>query len=278
MVSKFVNRPHMSCQGLAQLKDVPLTQVILSILPYFSYLMLFSFNKIVRHITHLDEISEPNFIILSQIEHGLFFCYPHRVLSRFANPVFDIVAAVPYLIHFPLPFLFALYLVFSERRRGALLPFLWCLGWVNFVAVLFQISFPTAPPWFVDSAVVDQHKVVLYADPSEGGFSRIDEMLGLHLFHSLYSTSPLKFGAFPSLHVAVPMVIFLNHPWFGKKFGAFHVVLIALSAIYIHHHYLVDALGGILLACIVRLCILKVWSPFSEFKEPSNQDSDDEIV
>lgn len=264
-------------EGLGKLKNIPVTQVVLAILPYAAYLVLFSSNKSIRHITHLDDISEPNFIILSRIEHGLFFCYPHRVLSSLANPIFDLVAAIPYLIHFPLPFLFAFYLAVSDRRRGALLPYLWCLGWVNFVAVLFQITFPTAPPWFVDSAIVDQHKDVVYASPNEGGFSRVDRMFGIGLFHGLYSTSPLMFGAFPSLHVAVPMVVFLNHPWVGNKFGAFHVLLITLSAIYICHHYVVDALGGIALSCIVRWSILKIWSPFPELRtidSPANQERD----
>lgn len=275
MVSNFLRSlPHLSRQKLGKLKDIPLSKVILAILPYAAYLLLYSSNKAVRHITHLDVTSEPNLIILSKVEHGLFFCYPHRILSSLANPIFDMVAAVPYLIHFPLPFIFAFYLAISEKKRGALFPYLWCLGWVNVLSVVFQIVFPTAPPWFVDSAIVDHHKQVVYESPNEAGFSRIDRMFGIGLFHGLYSTSPLKFGAFPSLHVAVPMIIFLNHPWFGKKFGAFHVVLITLSAIYIRHHYLVDALGGILLTCIVRLCMLKLWSPFPELQTATDSPAD----
>ncbi len=251
---------------MLELRKIPLCKVVLAIIPYTTYLIFFSSNKSVRHLTHLDILSEPHITVLSHLEHTLFFCYPHRVLSSLANPVFDIVAAIPYLIHFPLPFMFAFYLAISERRRDAVLPFLWCVGWVNVVAVIIQTSFPTAPPWYTDSAVYDQHGDLIYESPNEAGFSRLDRLLGISLFHGLYSTSPLKFGAFPSLHVALPMVVFLNHPWLGKKFGAFHVVLITLSAIYITHHYLVDALGGILLACIVRYSILKVWSPFSELK------------
>ena len=253
--------------ALAELRKIPILKVLLAVLPYVAYLLLFSFNPQLRHSTHLDTISKPHYILLARVEHTLFFCYPHRILSSFANPLFDAVAAVPYLVHFPLPFLFAFYLAISESRREAFLPYMWCVGWVNFVAVIFQTTFPTAPPWFADSAVFDEHGHVIYESPSEAGFSRMDKLLGVHIFHGLYSTSPLKFGAFPSLHVALPMVIFLNHPWLGKKFGAFHVVLIALSAIYITHHYLVDALGGILLACLVRLAILKIWSPFSELKQ-----------
>lgn len=251
-------------QGLKELRKIPILSVLLAFSPYALYLVLFSLNQHIRHVTHLDTLSQPHLVTLARVEQTLFFCYPHRILSSLTNPLFDIVAAVPYLIHFPLPFLFAFYLAISVNRRKAFLPYLWCVGWVNFVAVIFQITYPTAPPWFVDSAVVDHHGDVVYESPSEAGFSRLDKLLGVSVFHGLYSTSPLKFGAFPSLHVALPMVIFLNHPWLGKKFGAFHVVLIALSAVYITHHYLVDALGGALLACVVRLSMLRVWSPFPE--------------
>lgn len=109
----------------------------------------------------------------------------------------------------------------------------------------------------------------MYEFPGEGEFYRLDRMMGFSLFHRLYSTSPLRFGAFPSLHVAMPMIVFLNHPWFGKKFGAFHVILITVAAVYARQHYLVDTLGGIALACIVRLSILKIWSPFPELGEQS---------
>lgn len=265
--------PSLARWALNELRKIPLLKLFLAALPYASYLILFSFNGGIRHVTHLDEISQPHLIILSQVEKTLFSCQPHKILSRFANPIFDVIAAVPYLIHFPLPFLFLLYLVISEKRREAALPYLWCVGWVNLVAVIIQTTFPTAPPWFAGSAVLDRKGHIIFESPSEGGFSRLDGLLGIHLFHGLYSTSPLKFGAFPSLHVALPMVIFLNHPWLGKKFGAFHVILITLSAIYITHHYLVDALGGILLACIVRWCILKVWSPFGELRPVGDSES-----
>lgn len=263
------NLASVAHQNLLRVKDIPWSRVILAALPYIGYLALFSSNQAVRHATHLDELSPPNFVTLPKIEHALFFCYPHRILSTLANPLFDVIASIPYLVHFPLPFLFIAYLALTERKRDALLPFVWCMGWVNLIAVLIQITCPTAPPWFVDSAVLDEHKAVVFEAPSEGGFSRIDKMFHIGLFHGLYSTSPLKFGAFPSLHVAMPMVVFLNHPWLGKKFGAFHVVLITLSAVYICHHFLIDAIGGILLSCIVRLSILKLWSPFQELKKTS---------
>lgn len=275
MLSRYLTQ---ASQQARDLRKVPVLKVLLAVLPYIGYLLLFSFNQQLRHLTHLDVLSKPHYVILSKVERTLFFCYPHRVLSHLSNPLFDVIAAVPYLVHFPLPFLFAFYLAISEKRRGAFMPFMWCLGWVNFVAVLIQTTFPTAPPWFTDSAVFDKYGQLVYESPSEAGFSRIDAMLHVSIFHALYSTSPLKFGAFPSLHVAVPMVIFLNHPWLGKKFAGAHVILILLSAIYITHHYLVDALGGILLVCIVRLCIKKVWSPFPEHESKTSISPSSELT
>ena len=60
------------------------------------------------------------------------------------------------------------------------------------------------------------------------------------------------------------MVIFVNQPWFGNKAALCHVVWIALAAVYSTHHYVVDAIGGILLVLLVKLCMLRVWTPFPD--------------
>lgn len=236
----------------------------LAALPYALYLLILKFYIPLRQLTHLDVISPPTFTILPSIEEHIFFCQPHKILSRLANPLFDFLAAIPYLIHFPLPILFGAYLALHPVKRSTLCSYIWCAGWVNFLAVLFQFTFPTASPWFVDSAIVDEHGLIIYEYPNEAGFKRLDGIMGFAIFHGIYSKSPLKFGAFPSLHVAGPMIVFLNNPWFGKKVAGFHVAWIALAAVYSTHHYLTDCLGGILLAVIVRVAIMKLWSPFPE--------------
>ena len=257
------------------LKQVKLQSVglfLLAFLPYLSYLVIFKFYTPLRHFMNLDKISPPSFDVLPAIEEQVFLCLPHRLLSKLANPIFDILAAIPYLIHFPLPFIFGGYLALHHTKKKALLSYMWCAGWVNFLAVLVQFVFPTASPWFVDSAILDEHQNVIYEYANEAGFKRLDSILGFAVFHSIYSQSPVKFGAFPSLHVAWPMIVFLNHPWFSYKVAGLHVLWITLAAVYSTHHYLIDALGGIVLAIIVRVCILKVWSPFPEYVDP-NSDS-----
>ena len=264
LVSQLNEAPRLLRQAPKHLKQLPIGRFLLAALPYISYLLIFKFYIYLRHTTHLDRSSPPSYYVLPNIEYHLFFCQPHKVLSKLANPIFDVLAAVPYLVHFPLPFLFGAYLAFHPKKKGALFSYMWCAGWVNFLSVIIQLVFPTASPWFVDSAVLDQHGNIVYEYANEAGFKRLDSVLPFAIFHNIYSASPLKFGAFPSLHIAWPTIVFLNHPWFGKKFAGIHILWITLAALYSTHHYLIDALGGILMAVIVRLCILKIWSPFPE--------------
>lgn len=267
VVVNFYEIPRLFHLFAGILREVPFKRVLLAMLPYLAYLVIFTFYSEIRSFTHLWEVSPPNYVILSNVEYQLFFCHPHQILSQLANPFFDFLAALPYLFHFPLPFLFGTFLAINPRRRPAFYPYVWCAGWVNLLAVLFQTICPTAPPWFTDNTVFDQQGSIVYETPNEAGFRRFDKLIGFSLFHSIYAQAPIKFGSFPSLHIALPVVILLNHPWFGKRVAAVHVVWIALAAMYSVHHYFIDVLGGISLVVIVKYCMLKMWSPFPELHE-----------
>ena len=99
-------------------------------LPFFLYLLIFKFYIPLRRVTRLDLSNPPSYYVLPNIEYHLFFFQPHKVLSKLANPVFDVLAAIPYLIHFPLPVLFGAYLVIHPSKRGALFLYMWC-GWMS---------------------------------------------------------------------------------------------------------------------------------------------------
>ena len=243
-------------------ETLPWKRTVVAVIPFLTYLIIYSNYRVIRALTGLEESRKPNYTFLPWLEKFVFHCYPHRILSRFAVPILDLLAAIPYLIHFPLPALFIMYLISHEKRRGQVFAFLWCAGWVNLVAVIVQYIFPTAPPWFVDSAVFDRDGHFLKSGANEAGFHRLDTLFGFHFFHGIYAASPLKFGAFPSLHVAWPAIILVNEPWISKKFAWFHVVWIAWAAMYSNHHYAVDAIGGILLVFVVNLSMIKLWSPF----------------
>jgi membrane-associated phospholipid phosphatase len=243
-------------------KNLPIKPTLFAFAPYLLYLLLYSNYALIRTITGLESKRKVSFTTLPKLEYMLFHFYPHRFLAQFATPVLDFFAAIPYLIHFPLPALYLLYLLVSEKRRRQVFSFMWCAGWVNLCTVTFQLLCPTAPPWFVDSAVFDSEGHVIKAAANEAGFHRLDALIGHNFFHKIYSASPLKFGAFPSLHVAWPAIIVVNQPWVSKKFAWLHVVWIVWAAMYSNHHYGVDALGGIILVFIVNFSMIKIWSPF----------------
>jgi len=246
----------------SKLKKIPFKDLGLALLPFLSYLLVFSNYRILRRITGLDSVLTPNANFLPWLEMLVFHCYPHQILATFSNPIFDFMAAVPYLIHFPLPAFFLVYKFFYTKSVHGALPFLWLAGWVNLVAVFIQFFFPTTPPWFVDSAVWSAEGQLLKAGANEAGFHRLDRVLGFPFFHNIYSASPVKYGAFPSLHVAWPAMILVCGPWISEKFALGHVAWITWAALYSNHHYGVDAIAGIVLVFLVNFMMRKVWSPF----------------
>eukprot|EP00112_Aurelia_sp_Birch-Aquarium-sp1_P008083 Seg1886.1 transcript_id=Seg1886.1/GoldUCD/mRNA.D3Y31 product="Inositol phosphorylceramide synthase catalytic subunit AUR1" pseudo=true protein_id=Seg1886.1/GoldUCD/D3Y31 len=243
-------------------EKLPIRKAILAFLPYVTYLIFYSNYNLFRSLTGLDDLRKPNIGFLPRFELLVFHCHPHRLLSKIANPFLDCLAAIPYLVHFPLPAFFLLYLLIHPKKRYSVLTFAWCAGWVNLCALVLQYVFPTAPPWYVDSVVYGTDGHFVKAASNEAGFQRLDAFLGLNFFRKVYSASPLKFGAFPSLHVAWPAIICVNQPWIGKKFAWCHVFWISWAALYSHHHYGVDALAGILLVFVVNFCMIKIWNPF----------------
>ena len=69
----------------------------------------------------------------------------------------------------------------------------------------------------------------------------------------MYGKTANIFGAIPSLHVAYPMLAV----WFSFRIGAARAwavtffVVMAFSAVYLNHHYILDVLWGASYALIV---------------------------
>ncbi len=83
----------------------------------------------------------------------------------------------------------------NRTRRAFIFPYLWCAGWVNFLAVLVQFAFPTAPPWFNDTALYNDEGILVQSANNEAGFERLDDLMGSKLFHSIYAGWLRKVGA-----------------------------------------------------------------------------------
>jgi membrane-associated phospholipid phosphatase len=198
---------------------------------------------------------------LPTIESVLLFGYslqswPRSVVSQ-DNQIFlnllDLLAAFAYLIHFAFAWIFALGLYLYNRRRrtpsgypvAEPWTFLFTFGILNAIAVITQISWPTAPPWYVEQYGVDlEANYDMKGD--EAGLQRVDQLIQFELFKRLYGQSPIVFGSFPSLHAAWPICITLFAPNYPilKFVGFLYTALVWWAAMYLNHHYLVDLIGG----------------------------------
>ena len=78
--------------------------------------------------------------------------------------------------------------------------------------------------------------------------ARVDALIGFPYFHGMYSKASSVFGALPSLHCAYPfLLVIMGWRSFGTKLRIATVAYygaIVFSAVYLDHHWIVDALLG----------------------------------
>lgn len=163
-------------------------------------------------------------------------------------PVLDLLCAIPYATFILWCGLGAVYLY--VKNRAAMHRFMWGFFLMNVAAFITYHVIPAAPPWYFHShgCVVD-----LATRASEGpALARVDQMLHIGYFHGMYSKASSVFGAVPSLHCAYPLLLAIEG-WraFGTKLRVLAVVyflFMVFSAVYLDHHWLIDAVVGSLFA------------------------------
>src|SRR5882724_5367911 len=79
-----------------------------------------------------------------------------------------------------------------------------CFLLVNVLGFITYFVYPVAPPWYVSGygfgpARMDVHSAAAAA-------SRFDQLLGTHFFDQIYGRGIDVYGAYPSLHVAYPLL------------------------------------------------------------------------
>ncbi|KAI9281091.1 hypothetical protein BY458DRAFT_430223 [Sporodiniella umbellata] len=202
--------------------------------------------------------------VLPTLERILYGANLSEVISRHTHPVLDILAWLPYgIIHFSFPFVLAL-LLFVFGPPGCLKTYAGAFGYMNLAGVITQLFFPNASPWYelsYGSAPAD------YSIPGEpGGLIRIDHILGLDLYGSTFGSSPLVFGAFPSLHagsatIEMLFVVYLFPRM--KPLAIAYVMWMWFATMYLTHHYMIDLVGGSIYA-IVTFAVAQKFLPAIE--------------
>jgi membrane-associated phospholipid phosphatase len=184
---------------------------------------------------------------------------PSQWLQNHTGPALDVITGLSYMIFIPVflavGLFFRLFFRFglATRKHNRLPPehiqikthaLMWGMFWLNILCCSTYYWYPAAPPWYVD--IYGLGPAQLDALPNAAGGLRFDAILGISLFADFYAKSPNVFGAIPSLHVAFPVLCM----YFAFKLNSLRIfcslffLLIAFSAVYLNHHYILDVLWG----------------------------------
>ncbi len=203
-------------------------------------------NGLVGKISHLNLHEAPY-----QLEMVLFGGHvPSLILQQnFRMPVLDYMGAFFYTIYFFVPTIFG-FVIWRESHKDYW-KYIVSLGVLTYSALVTFLVYPVAPPW-------------LNTELQSQGITRVltmsvDKTLGIPVYKTIYDfLGSNLYAAFPSLHSALPWLIFLfaYKIW---KWKALPVVILPVgtwfSAVYLGEHYVVDVLGGIAYATVAYFAV-----------------------
>ncbi len=188
---------------------------------------------------------------------------PAHYLDARPVPLLDLLCGLGYMIYLLEVFGIALLLYLKKNPLAHRVA--WSFLVLNVIGISIWVLFPAAPPWYVQEHGLGP--AVLDALPRPAGTARFDVLLGINYFHAFYARSQNVFGAMPSLHVGYPaMVAFATWP-LGRRWRIATIsftLFLAFSAVYLNHHYILDALAGVFCAA---LAVAAVFAGQSQLKD-----------
>lgn len=168
---------------------------------------------------------------------------PNELLARLTHPALDLLCALPYGGY--LLVMVAHWLHLYRGDASAARRFAWLAFVTHLLGIVTYRLLPAAPPWYVQArgCAIDPA-----AQTSPAALVRVDAMLGVTYFRDLYSRGATVYGALPSLHVTYPLYGLLvtlrraSAP--SLVLQSAYAALMLFAAIYLNHHWLLDALLG----------------------------------
>jgi membrane-associated phospholipid phosphatase len=189
--------------------------------------------------------------VLPALENIFYGANISNILSKHQHVVLDVLAWIPYgLLHFGGPVVWAAFM-FLFSPPGTVPVYARTFGYLNITGVLIQLILPCSPPWYENMYGLAPANYSMEGSPA--GLRRIDQLLGIDMYTTNFTASPLVFGAFPSLHAgnAVLEALFMSHCFPRlRPFAIAYTMWMWWATMYLSHHYAVDLVVGAFLAAI----------------------------
>lgn len=228
-------------------------RVAYALSPFLAYWWLYDSIRIFpNYLFQTVHIAEPYLLEKSifGIATSQGILIPCEYFERHNWAAADIIGGFIYLNFLTVPLLYAAYLWWIDKQyfvRFALSFWLICCA-----GFIIYYLYPAAPPWYIGLYGFD------FCAPISGsaaGLARFDEALGVSVFGGMYGLSPNVFGAMPSLHCAYPVLMCL-YVWRFKQTIIKPIAFLFMigtwfTAVYSGHHYIIDAIAGIITAIVV---------------------------
>ncbi len=185
----------------------------------------------------------------------LFGQVPSLLLQQtIRSPILDYAGGFFYLIYFFVPIAFAFFLWREAPKHYW--NYTIALGICAYTGLITFLFYPVAPPWIQIPSVT---RILT---------GSLDANLGIPVYRSLFeSLSPNLYAAFPSMHSALPWLVFLFafKTW---KWKTIPLLIIPVgtwfSAVYLGEHYILDVLAGIAYATLSFIAVEKIYPRLSE--------------
>ena len=192
---------------------------------------------------------------------------PNEWLDAHHTAALDLACGFAYLVYVG-EYLAIAFLLFSRGRLHAVRTFALCFLAVNVLGFATYFVYPVAPPWYVTQYGLGPARMDI--EPAAAAASRFDLLLGTHFFQQMYGRGVDVYGAFPSLHVAYPLIavwmVFSTQElrWLRIPVVLFFL-LMCLSAVYLQHHYVIDVLLGMGYTAVT--VALVAWNPMARSRK-----------
>lgn len=187
--------------------------------------------------------------VLPALENVLYGTNISNILSAHTHPILDLLAWFPYGIgHFGGPAVCsaALFLFAAPSTTPV---FARSFGWLALTGVTICLIFPCTPPWYEKEHGLEPAHYGMPGSPA--GLARVDKLFGVDMYTTSFTTAPMPFGAFPSLHSANATLeaLFMSFAFPRlRPLFIFYVGWLWWATMYLNHHYAVDLVGGSLIA------------------------------
>ena len=169
-------------------------------------------------------------------------------------PALDLACGFAYLVYVAEYVAFAMWFFFRGQERqlargGGVVPHRQRPGLCDLLR-----SFRSRRPEYVSQYGLGPARLDIH--PEAAAALRFDALFGTHFFNEMYGRGVDVYGAYPSLHAAYPFIVLVvalaesaDLRWARIPAAAFFA-LMCLSAVYLQHHYLTDAVLGVAYAAV----------------------------